>query len=230
MSHYDYFAAARRTYIGQWTAVGATAHFCRLVERSHPAAHDVLEIGPGKGWMAQRLLAQGRSYTCYEPNAELAAGLGALGAVVKRQSVPPLDEPDACYDVFLASHVLEHMATPDRAYLFVSEAYRVLRPGGVAGIVSPDYSHWGRDFFDCDYTHVYPVTANRLRQLMSDAGFSIEGLYIRYGNFGWFPGAALDAIVQVASGVRRYLPSDSYRLLKASLTFHANVIALGRKP
>lgn len=52
-------------------------------------------------------------------------------------SVYALPFPDATFDAILAHGVLEHLADPSAA---LSEMRRVLRPGGVAAVCSPD---WG---------------------------------------------------------------------------------------
>jgi SAM-dependent methyltransferase len=230
MALYDYFPTARRTHLGAWVAMGATRHFARLVDLRAPAARDVIEIGPGTGWLARHLMQRGCRYVCYEPNAVMAEPLRALGATVHAEEAPPLAEADGSCDLFVASHVLEHMAGVREAFALVHEASRVLRPGGIAAIVSPDYPHWGDDFFECDYTHAYPVTINRLRQMMQDCGLRVETTLLRYGNMPTVPGALVDSVVRVVSGLARVCLPGSALLTKASLTFHANAIAVGRKP
>ncbi|MCY4336495.1 MAG: class I SAM-dependent methyltransferase [Litoreibacter sp.] len=47
---------------------------------------------------------------------------------LRRADLSRLPFPDACFDVVLAAHVIEHMPDPTRAF---AEIYRVLKPGGV---------------------------------------------------------------------------------------------------
>jgi hypothetical protein len=46
-----------------------------------------------------------------------------------------------------------------------------LAPGGTIVVACPDYSRWGHYFYDCDYTHAYPVTRRRLDRLLRDHDF-----------------------------------------------------------
>ena len=49
-----------------------------------------------------------------------------------------------------------------------------LRPGGVFFVVVPDYLKERGFFWDIDYTHNFPTTERRVRQLLYDGGFEIE--------------------------------------------------------
>jgi predicted SAM-dependent methyltransferase len=50
----------------------------------------------------------------------------------------PLDLPDGCAAVVFTEHVLEHVEYPDGARTILSEAHRLLRPGGVLRVIVPD--------------------------------------------------------------------------------------------
>jgi hypothetical protein len=58
----------------------------------------------------------------------------------------------------------------------VSEARRVLRPGGTLFVVVPDYLKERTFFWDVDYTHNFVTTERRVRQLLYDGGFDIARL------------------------------------------------------
>ena len=81
---------------------------------------------------------------------------------------------DGSCQVLYADQVLEHMSGIDAARAFVAEALRVLRPGGVFFVVVPDYLKERGFFWDIDYTHNFPTTERRVRQLFYDGGFEIE--------------------------------------------------------
>jgi hypothetical protein len=59
----------------------------------------------------------------------------------------------------------------DAAIAMVSEARRVLKPGGILFVVVPDYLKERGFFWDIDYTHNFVTTERRVRQLLHDHGF-----------------------------------------------------------
>jgi predicted SAM-dependent methyltransferase len=65
----------------------------------------------------------------------------------------PLPLPDACVDAILAEHILEHMFLDDGIRL-LDECHRVLRPGGVIRVVSPDAELIGRMLLEPDHPDV----------------------------------------------------------------------------
>lgn len=71
--------------------------------------------------------------------------------------------------VFIKS-VIEHITNTD---LFLSEIYRVLKPGGKVIILTPDYQKQKSFFYD-DYTHIKPFTLNNLKMAVQLNGFSLN--------------------------------------------------------
>src|SRR5260221_13183373 len=69
--------------------------------------------------------------------AELARGRGVR--VEQANLDRELPWPDAAFDLVHANQVIEHVASID---LFLSEIYRVLRPGGFAIVSSENGSAW----------------------------------------------------------------------------------------
>jgi SAM-dependent methyltransferase len=134
----------------------------------------MLEIGPGQGTLAALAIQAGWQYSAVEPSPLLADRLRAEGLDVVQAWTPPVPATDASCEVLYADQVLEHMSGIDAARAFVAEALRVLRPGGVVFIVVPDYLKERGFFWDIDYTHNFPTTERRVRQLLYDGGFEIE--------------------------------------------------------
>jgi SAM-dependent methyltransferase len=142
----------------------------------------MLEIGPGQGTLAALAIQAGWEYSAIEPSPLLAARLRAEGLDVVQAWTPPVPAADASCGVLYADQVLEHMSGIDAARAFVAEALRVLRPGGVVFIVVPDYLKERGFFWDIDYTHNFPTTERRVRQLLYDGGFEIERIVRSIGN------------------------------------------------
>lgn len=135
---------------------------------------DFLEIGPGRGTLAEAARQAGWRYRAVEASAVLAAELRQKGLDVIEAWAPPIPLPDRSQDVVYADQVLEHMPGIEQARAFVAEAWRVLRPAGLFFIVVPDYLKERAFFWDVDYTHNFVTTERRIRQLLYDGGFIIE--------------------------------------------------------
>ena len=229
MAHYDNFSTRRPTVLGRWIGVRATLELAKFAARVWPGATDILEIGPGRGVLARHYVQKGCRYLCYEPNGRLAEELSCAGFKVKARAVPPVDENDATFDLAIASHVLEHLNGPASAFDFVSELARVVRPGAGVILATPNYNYWGPLFYDCDYTHAFPVTPARIRQLFSDAGLETILVTNRYASLGWFPGWLCDSGIRALLLPLRMLHITTHRVLKAGMLFRPSIIALGRK-
>jgi SAM-dependent methyltransferase len=77
----------------------------------------------------------------------------------------PVDGP---YDAVVARHVIEHH--PD-TLLVLREWARVLRPGGVLVVITPDQGRFAGSTVALDPTHVAAFTAPQLQALATHAGF-----------------------------------------------------------
>lgn len=103
-----------------------------LLKRSS-APLRILDIGSGEGPAKQFIdrLAGKAEWTAIEINEKRAAQCEALGygQVVRQLDLEkePLPFADGNFDVVIASHVLEHLETADRA---LADWMRVVRPGG----------------------------------------------------------------------------------------------------
>ena len=136
---YKWFSERRLTKFGGARRLRIERGRLALLSRYATPPGDLLEIGPGVGSLVEPLTAMGWTYRAIEASPGLAAGIRARGVEVVEAWVPPFPVADASCDVLYADQVLEHMSGIDAAHAFASEALRVLRPGGVAFIVVPDY-------------------------------------------------------------------------------------------
>lgn len=67
------------------------------------------------------------------------------------------------FDVVYSKSVIEHMFDP---LSFVTESFRVLKPGGILLILTPDWEANYKTFFD-DFTHVRPMSRRSMNLLLS---------------------------------------------------------------
>jgi SAM-dependent methyltransferase len=98
---------------------------------------DLLEVGCGEGRGIGHLLPHVRSYWAID---KIASAIETLrqrfpAAQLVAGNLPPLPYPDASFDSLVSFQVIEHIQDDT---LFLKEIHRVLRPGGVALITTPN--------------------------------------------------------------------------------------------
>ena len=98
---------------------------------------DVLEVGCGEGRGIDLLLPLTSSYSAIDKIEGAISMLGKKYPQGKFVSghLPPLPYPDATFDSVVSFQVIEHI---EDDILFLKEIHRVLRPGGVALITTPN--------------------------------------------------------------------------------------------
>jgi 2-polyprenyl-3-methyl-5-hydroxy-6-metoxy-1,4-benzoquinol methylase len=83
----------------------------------------------------------------------------------------PLEDNSVTIAISLA--VIEHISNPD---VFLSEIYRVLKPGGLIYLSTPNWQMDSRNFFN-DPTHVKPYTPHSLERVLRMFGFKNPKTY-----------------------------------------------------
>jgi len=232
LAYFDHFAAGRSTRIGDWLTARAIELQFAFLSRHLPDGRtvDILEIGPGHGEFAARVMAAGfRNYDVVEPNATLRAKLDNLGVRnTKSYLIPDLDEADESYDAIIICDVFEHLNDPREAYRFVSEARRVLRKSGILFILSPDFMDWKEDFYNCDFSHSNPTTVRRTHEIFMNEQLTTVGFQYAYSGFRGVVGYSVSRLVKLLTSWAR---SDdlNYKFYKLRLTFLRRFMIVGRK-
>ncbi|NPV06461.1 MAG: class I SAM-dependent methyltransferase [Anaerolineae bacterium] len=107
----------------------------RLIERHIPGGV-LVDVGSGAGGFVAEVAARPQwRAIAVEPNAEAASACARAGAEVVRARWEEASLPDESADVVTLWEVLEHLYDPGWA---VAEAYRVLRPGGLLALSTPN--------------------------------------------------------------------------------------------
>lgn len=237
MAIYDDYAKRGRIRAGVDLKRRQAARIFDLGMRlSEKAAGGVLEIGPGDGYIAEIARSQGLDYTAIEGSDAVAEKLRQDGVQVLRAYVPPLppslpsDLLRCCYLL----HVLEHMTSAHDASTLVSEIREHLAPGGALVVACPDYSRWGKYFYDCDYTHAYPVTRRRLAQLLHDQGMEVVYHTIYIGSVFGYHGLPISWLAKLLYWplLDNIIGPVRFRdvLNRGFLTLMPNVLMVARRP
>jgi len=235
MAIYETYAARSRVRAGVALKQRQSERLWRYGLAHSPGdAPRVLEIGPGDGGIAALCSEAGHPYVAVEGNEQVARTLRQRGLVVHQRYVPPLpDNLPQDFSCCFLLHVIEHMPSPVAAAQLLQEIRVALRPGGALVVACPDYLGWGTRFYDCDYTHTFPLTRRRLLGLLADHGFQAV-LDTTYSG-AWFGTGSmlLSGLVRLVYPplidrlIGRHVPGDV--LNRGALTFLPNLLAVAVK-
>lgn len=180
-------------------------------------AFKTLELGPGKGYFAKSALKLGWEYLAIDGSPTVLHKLGEEGVEVVNAMVPPLPEVIGNgYELVLMEHFIEHMDSPASARILVDSIYKSLSQNGLICIVSPDFLVHKSNFWDCDYTHSFVTTIQRLSQLLMDCDFEV--CYVGYETLG-FENKFITWVISVLTNILYsiYLPQTFSLLAKGSV-------------
>jgi SAM-dependent methyltransferase len=104
----------------------------------------LLEIGCGSGVALARLVALGWQGVGLDFDAGAVALAAARGLDVRAGAIEAQRFPDGSFDAVACAHVLEHLPDPLRT---LTEACRVLKPGGVFVAYTPNIASPGHAIF-----------------------------------------------------------------------------------
>lgn len=135
----------------------------------HCAGRDVLEAGSGEGYGASMIAARAKSVTCvdYDEQAVEHTRRRYPELVVHRGNLIDLPLTDGSVDVVVNFQVIEHLWDQSA---FVAECHRVLRPGGVLLMSTPNRITFspGRDT-PLNPFHTRELSAAELTELLTGA-------------------------------------------------------------
>jgi 2-polyprenyl-3-methyl-5-hydroxy-6-metoxy-1,4-benzoquinol methylase len=99
---------------------------------------DVLEVGCGQGRGLELLIPKAKTFTAVDKIEPVVKELQQKfpTATFKSMNIPPFDGiADNSFDTVISFQVIEHIEDDE---LFLREIYRVLRPGGLAMLTTPN--------------------------------------------------------------------------------------------
>lgn len=152
------------------------------------AGRDVLEAGPGEGYGADLIAEVARQVVGVDYDESAVAHIRARYPRVRMHlgNLADLPLPDASVDVVVNFQVIEHLWDQGQ---FVGECFRVLRPGGLLLMSTPNRITFspGRDT-PLNPFHTRELNAAELTELLTQGGFELDAM------LGVFHGPGLAAM------------------------------------
>lgn len=141
------------------------------------AGQDVLEAGCGEGYGADLLASVARRVVAVDYDAPTVEHVRNRypRVEVMAANLAALPMADGCVDVVVNFQVIEHLWDQPQ---FITECLRVLRPGGLLLMSTPNRITFtpGSDV-PVNPFHTRELNAAELRELLTDGGFRVDGLY-----------------------------------------------------
>lgn len=173
-----------------------------IVHRSDPFHHrflagrSVLDVGCGRG---EFLTKDPLGYIGIDLDPELVAACRARGLRAETGSALELPFADGSFEVVRAAQLIEHLH-PDQAARLLTEAARVLKPGGSVFLTTPGIRNVWNTF-----SHVRPYPPIAIRKLLS------------LPTEGYIGGTRIPLTVEGAWGTRWYCQGRIARFLGGTI-------------
>ncbi len=142
------------------------------------ASVKILDFGCGGAQLLKQLQAVGFDVYGVEFDEELVRSLASTLGVDKIYSVDKLGLlPENSFDAIVLNHVVEHLTDP---LSILMSLQRLLRPGGVIMLATPNLEAWGRMLFAGRWRgwelprHRYLFSDSALVKLLSMAGYKTD--------------------------------------------------------
>lgn len=143
---------------------GGTLPFYRMCRENIPPRSRILEIGAGPSNECSQTLSGLGSVTGLDIDPDVKTNKYLSDAMVFDGRKMPVE--DASFDACVSNWVLEHVEHPDEHF---REVARVLRPGGVYCLRTPNLYHYVSMSARLMPHSVHLKVANRLRKLADNA-------------------------------------------------------------
>jgi 2-polyprenyl-3-methyl-5-hydroxy-6-metoxy-1,4-benzoquinol methylase len=179
----------------------------------------ILDFGAGRGGFVRLCQNYGVEAHGLELNKDTVASASALGIENMRTNYIQ-DEPSNSYDVVTSIHVLEHMTD---CLSMLHEFHRVLKPGGIAVVIMPNYESvrfrlQPDKYWNMPYQHMNAMSAPALKHSLRMAGLEPQPLAI----------SSTNPVLSV--GLRKSISVALTRALANTLNFYpTKLLMVGKK-
>lgn len=151
----------------------------------------LLDVGCGNGVFLAKMRELGWSVVGVEPDSDAARiARERFGLTVFEGTLSEVQLPDGTADVVTMHHVIEHVPDPVEV---LAECRRILNPGGLITVVTPNIRSLGRRVFGSSWRgwevprHVFIFSPRALRRCAELAGFKVIELWtsVRAARWMW---------------------------------------------
>lgn len=154
---------------------GIDAALARNLELRKNSEARLLDVGCGNGNYLEFAQRAGWRVRGLDFDAKATAAARARGLDVDEGTIKLLAEEEASYDRITLSHVLEHVYDP---WDLLADCYRLLKPGGVLWLETPNIDSNGRAAFGPYWRglepprHLHIFSRRSLRDKLKELGFA----------------------------------------------------------
>lgn len=140
----------------------------------------LLDIGCGNGKFLLSMQQLGWQTQGVEFNSSAVQICRDSGLDIFQGELASAAFPDNHLDVVTARHLIEHVADPT---LFIKEIFRILKPGGIMVLITPNSQALGRGWFGTNWyanevpRHLYLFNPKNLRLLTAQTGFQEQSMH-----------------------------------------------------
>ncbi|MBI3342887.1 methyltransferase domain-containing protein, partial [Candidatus Gottesmanbacteria bacterium] len=129
----------------------------------------ILEIGPGKGYFYQATRAFPHiQYFAFDRNIHMLKKLRI--SRIFHGEAPKLVNLKQKFHIIYIAYVIEHLQNGEAVYELIRNCKKYLYPSGIIVMLAPNALTQGLDFWNEDYTHVYPTTKRNVAMAFYDNG------------------------------------------------------------
>jgi ubiquinone/menaquinone biosynthesis C-methylase UbiE len=136
-----------------------------------------LEVGPGKGYMHQAIMNEYSDkveYYALDRNKAILDNLHIDREHVILGGVSSVEIKNKKFDVIFVGYVIEHMNNGIELYNTIENLKRMLNKDGIVVLLFPDCMKLGMEFYNIDYTHMFPTTKRNVNQVVIDNGMYVD--------------------------------------------------------
>ncbi len=145
---------------------------CRFLQKYVPRDGVTLDLGAGPcHFINQIQSARKLALDLNEENLARYAAPEVEKMVADGSGLPQI--PTASVDTIFASNVYEHFRSREDVAHSLSEAFRVLQPGGRMIILQPNFAYCSKRYFDF-FDHRLIFTHRSMAEILEISGFTIE--------------------------------------------------------